>query len=158
MIAHAGRVSVAASGLALAATMIGCGDNVTGPHVWRSVVTQSSAKQVTVSTDTVVVYQTLTGSLVDSGNHAVPGTLFRESCNRRYDNGVLTQDWNCLAVLNTGPRVYVAGGHASGLIGDLPTLADPRLGGKLRIVVETPPAPASSVYVVKIVAVPGGQG
>lgn len=159
MIAYARRLSVVATGVVMASTAVACGNNVTGPHTWRSVVTET-VHRVATSSNSQVLYDTLSGVLIDSKNHRVPGTVFRESCNRLYVGGVLKQDWNCLALLNTGQRVYVAGGHADGPIGELATLADPRLGGKLRIrVVGTPPpSPAPAPFIIQIVAVPGGRG
>jgi hypothetical protein len=159
MIPHAKRLSAAAAGLAIGATLIGCGDNVTGGHTWRSIVTET-VHRVQQNSNSQILYDTLTGPLVDSNNRPVPGTLFRESCNRLYVGGVLKQDWNCLALVNTGQRVYVAGGHADGPIGELPTLADPRLGGALFIglVGTTTLPPAPGPFTVQIVAVPGGGG
>jgi hypothetical protein len=159
MIPYARQLSAVATGGMIAASMIGCGDNVTGPHTWRSIVTET-VHRVAQSSNSQILYDTLEGQLVDSNNQAVPGTLFRESCNRLYVGGVLKQDWNCLALVYTGRNVYVAGGHANGLVGELPVLDDPRVGGGFFIGFEGAPvpSPAPGPFTVRIVAIGGGQG
>jgi len=159
MMRYGKQLSAAATGLAIGATLIGCGDNVTGPHTWRSIVTET-VHRVQQNSNSQILYATLEGPLIDSNNKSVPGTLFRESCNRLYVNGVLKQDWNCLALVNTGQRLYVAGGHASGLVGELPVLDNPRIGGAFFIGVEGPSAltAGQAPFTVRIVAVGGGQG
>jgi len=155
---HVRKLSLAAAGIVVAVTTTGCGDNVTGPVTWHTTVVES-VTHVPAGPSTVVVFDTLTGPLTDAMGKAIPGSLFRESCNRKFVNNVLVQDWNCTALVNTGPRVYVAGGHANGNTGELPTLNDPRFGGAFFIsVVGPPPAtPATAPFKLQIVVQPGGR-
>ena len=155
---HAKRLSLAAVGIVTAVAATACGDNITGPVTWHSTVTEV-LRHAPAGPKTEVVYDTLSGPLTDAAGHSVAGTLFRESCNRKYVGNVLVQDWNCTALVNTGPHVYLAGGHANGITGELPTLNDPRFGGAFFIsVVGTPPAtPATAPFNVQIRVQPGGH-
>jgi hypothetical protein len=155
---HAKRLSLAAVGIVTAAATTACGDNVTGPVTWHSTVLEV-VRHAPAGPNTEVVYDTLTGPLTDSTGHGIAGTLFRESCNQKYVGNVLVQNWNCTAVVNTGPQLYVAGGRANGNTGELAPLNDPRFGGAFFIsVVGTPPAtPATAPFSVQIVVEPGGR-
>jgi hypothetical protein len=157
MIAFARRLPLVVGGIGIAAGLMACGNNVTGPVTWRSVVTETVSR-VPQSSNSELRYDKLTGSLNDSHGHAINGTRFQESCNRLYVGGVLKRDWNCLATVYTGPHFYVAGGHADGLAGELPVLADPRTGGAFFISFDESPvaAPNPRPFGVKIVVQPGG--
>lgn len=155
---HAKRLSLAAVGIVTALATTACGDNVTGPVTWHSTVTEV-LRHAPAGPNTEVLYDTLEGPLTDAAGHPIAGTLFRESCNRKYVGNTVVQDWNCTALVNTVQRVYMAGGHANGNTGELPALDDPRLGGAFFIsVVGTPPAtPATAPFKLQIVVEPGGR-
>jgi hypothetical protein len=152
------RLSVGAAGIAVATSMAACGNNVTGPANWHALVTET-VNRVWVSNNSYLQYDKLAGALVDSKNRPVARTQFRESCNRLYVDGKLKRDWNCLAIVYTGHAIYVAGGHADGVIGELPVLANPKVGGKLRIILQGSAAAAGhDGFKLQIVSVPGGRG
>lgn len=155
MITLVKRLSVAAAGIGLTAAMVACGDDVTGPATWRSVVTQT-VSQVRIAPNSVRVTDVIAGDLRDAGNHLLAGAQFRESCTRVYVGKESTQDWNCLAVVNTGPHLYVAGGHADGIVGELPALDSPKVGGAFFISYDgTTATPVTSPFRVRIVEVQG---
>jgi hypothetical protein len=156
MITLARRLSIAVAGLGLVSGMAACGDNVTGPVTWRSVVTETLS-QVPQGSNSVRSYDVISGDVRDTNNHVLPGQQFRESCYRIYVGGKLKQDWNCLAVVNTGPHLYVAGGHAAGITGELPVLDDPKVGGAFFISFDGAAAtsPRTNPFRVRIVEVQG---
>ncbi|HEX4432675.1 MAG TPA: hypothetical protein VHZ96_25615 [Frankiaceae bacterium] len=154
---HARRLSLAAAGAVIAVTTTGCGDHVTGPHYWQTVLTHS-VRNVPSGNNTVVVYDTLKGRLIGAGGQQLASTLVLESCNRKFVGGVLEQDWNCTAVINTGDRAYVFGGHANGMLGELPSLASPHPVGALFLTAlgAPPPSPLPNPFSAQVLIELGG--
>jgi hypothetical protein len=148
---HVRGLCLAAAGAAIAVTTAGCGDHVTGPHYWQTVLTHS-VRSVPEGNNIVVVYDTLTGRLIDGGGHQLAGTLVLESCNRKFVGETLVQDYNCTTVINTGDRAYVFGGHANGLLGELPSLASPHPMGALFLSAlgAPPPSPLPNPFAAQV--------
>jgi hypothetical protein len=155
---HVKRLPLAAAGVLIAVASTGCGNNVTGPHLWQTVL-RHTTMSVPQDGNTVVVYDTLDGALLDAAGHALAGTLVRESCNRKFVGGTLVQDYNCTVLVNTVDRVYVFGGHANGLLGELPSLGDPRVGGALFLTATgtPPPSPLPNPFAAQVLIQPGGR-
>lgn len=155
---HVKRLSQAAAGGLIAVAAAGCGNNVAGPHSWQTVL-RHTTMSVAQGGNTVVVYDILNGELLDGAGHPLAGTLVRESCNRKYVGGTLVQDYNCTVVVNTVDRVYVFGGHANGILGELPSLGDPRVGGALFLTATgtPPPSPLPNPFRAQVFVQPGGR-
>ncbi len=149
---YARKLTLAAAGVAVAvSTTAGCGDHVTGPHYWQTVLTHT-VKSVPAGNNTVIVYDTLKGRLIGAGGSQLASTLVLESCNRKYVGGVLVQDYNCTTVVNTGDRAYVFGGHANGILGELPSLASPHPMGALFLTAlgAPPPSPLPNPFYAQV--------
>jgi hypothetical protein len=104
-------VAVAATGIALSATLVGC-DPVTGGRSWSAIGTESLVTRfVPVGHEFVKVGTfSLDGTLVDAKGHALPGTAFHEQCDGESIGGKpgLVPVWPCTLVINTGPHMYFA--------------------------------------------------
>jgi hypothetical protein len=148
---HARRVSLAAVGIVTAVSTTACGNHVTGPHYWQTVLTHTT-RSVPEGNNTVVVYDTLKGRLIGDGGHQLPSTLVLESCNRKYVGGDLVQGYNCTTVVNTGDRAYVFGGHANDIVGELPSLASPHPMGALFLTAlgAPPPSPLPNPFAAQV--------
>jgi hypothetical protein len=148
---HARRMTLAAAGAVIAATTTGCGDHVTGPHYWQTVLTHT-VRSVPSGNDTVVVYDTLKGRLIGAGGHQLASTLVLESCNRKFVGAALVQGYNCTTVVNTGDRIYVFGGHANGILGELPSFASPHPMGALFLTAlgAPPPSPLPNPFAAQV--------
>jgi hypothetical protein len=112
-------VAAAVASVALATGIVGC-DPMTGDGTW-SAIGKESLVTATIPNGhggfTKVVTDTLAGRLVDAHGRAIPGTAFRDQCQRAVSSagpktGSLTGP--CTLVINTGPHLYGAATVASG--------------------------------------------
>jgi hypothetical protein len=144
-------LSLSALGVVAALATTSCGDHVTGPHYWQTVLTHT-VRSVPAGNNTVVVYDTLKGRLIGAGGQQLASTLVLESCNRKFVGGVLVQGYNCTTVINTGDSAYVFGGHAGGLLGELPSLAAPHPMGALFLSAlgAPPPSPLPNPFFAQV--------
>jgi hypothetical protein len=131
-----------------------CGAPVTGPHYWQT-VPHETVKTVVTGTNTSTVYDTMFGRLVGNSGQ-LPNTLFQQSCNRKFVGSMMVQDWNCTRVLNTGDQVYVFGGHATSLFGELPSLGGK--GGALFFTTNGTPPPSPNPFFAELLIEPAGRG
>jgi hypothetical protein len=150
------QVMLAAGGIALAGALAGCGDTITANHDWQSVsalVTVSA----NVGSTTVGQESVLTGVLVDGQQKPLFNTRFQNKCVREGTSG----PYRCLALLNAGHNVYVAGGLAEGPFGTLKSLSAPgspdtMVISKIKEVPIPPSAgnvpPGVTAYLIKISA------
>ena len=153
------KLSLAAVGAVFAVTTTGCGSNVTGPHYWQTVL-KRTVTSVPVGNNTVMVYDTLHGVLIGDGGRQLTNTLVQESCNRKFVGGVMVQNWNCTAVVNTGDRVSVFGGPASGILQRLPSLGDPKAPGALflsALGIHAPGSPLPNPFPAQVLIEPAGS-
>jgi hypothetical protein len=94
----------------------------------------------------------LEGRLIGADSHQLASTLVLESGNRKFVGGTLVQGYNCTTVINTGDRAYVFGGHADGLLGELPSLASPHPMGALFLPAlgAPPPSPLPNPFFAQV--------
>jgi hypothetical protein len=103
------------SGVALVAAVSACGSPITANHDWRTLDAQVTiTEHVGPSTVSGVA---LGGRLVDAKGKIVPNTVFTEEC--AHVTGAQATSWRCLAFINTGVKIYLAGGVTSGPFGKL---------------------------------------
>jgi hypothetical protein len=108
--------SLIASGLFLGIAVAACGDPITASHDWRAVGSQGivvtfAAGHATGTADVI------DGQLANDALAGVAGSSFQERCVRIAPAG--PRAFNCITVLRTGSKVYIAAGMAANLFGSL---------------------------------------
>ena len=106
------KIAAMVAGGAVAAGLAACGDPITANHDWKSVSALVTVSE-RVGGTTVAKGTVLAGVLLNAKGQEVLGTRFKEECVKVTGTGTAT-NYRCLALLNAGQKVYVAGGMATG--------------------------------------------
>ncbi|HEX4016075.1 MAG TPA: hypothetical protein VHX15_05000 [Frankiaceae bacterium] len=141
------------SAITVAAAVAGCGDPITANHSWKSldalVTVTEKVGQANVMGTAVV------GRLTDAQGNPVLSTVFQETCVRETTSGSPAMAYRCLAIINTGPKIYVAGGMADGPFGKLTSLAGGSAPGSITITKLSGTQPANKPVLIQITATKG---
>ncbi len=147
-------VLMAVSGITVAAAVAGCGDPITANHSWKSLdalVTVTEKVGQTNVDGTVLV-----GRLTDAQGNPVLSTVFQETCvHEAVQPSTPAPSYKCLAIINTGPKIYVAEGVADGPYGKLTSLAGGSAPGSIIITKLSGTQPASKPLLIQISAAKG---
>jgi hypothetical protein len=147
-------VLVAVSGITVAAAVAGCGDPITANHSWKSLdalVTVTEKVGQTNVNGTVVI-----GKLTDAQGNPVLSTIFQETCVREtIKPSTPAASYKCLAIINTGPKIYVAEGVTDGPFGKLTSLSGGSAPGSITITKLSGAQPASKPLLIQIAATKG---
>jgi hypothetical protein len=115
---------LAASGalVTLATSLSACGDPITASRAWNVLALDRSYTSDAIA-GAVTAHRVLSGWITDAAGRPLAGTEFREDCSapvssggrllRPRTAGVATAAYTCTIVLNSGVKVYVAGGAAA---------------------------------------------
>jgi hypothetical protein len=98
----------------------------------------------------------LVGRLTDAKGNPVLSTVFQETCVRQaVQPSTPAPSYKCLAIINTGPKIYVAEGMADGPYGKLTSLSGGSAPGSLTITKLSGTQPASKPLLIQIAAAKG---
>jgi hypothetical protein len=125
---HAGALTVVL--VVLAGSLVACGDPVTGPHDWKVIAALSSHGGVSSGNIGYVAHD-LQGPLLNDNGAPVAGSSFSEQCTD-YASGYTTPE-DCLVIVNSGVKVYVARGNPSSVLPFRGTFKTPDASGTVTV-------------------------
>jgi hypothetical protein len=141
------------TGVTVIAAAAACGNPITANHDWKSLNALVTVTEH-VGPNTVTGY-VLAGRLTDAQGRLLLTTRVQETCAHVSGPASTSAAYKCIAIVNTGPKVYVAGGMAAGPFGTLTSLAGGNAPGTISFTKLSGGQPASVPLLVKISAVKG---